>query len=356
MLTYYQMSRPTIFISYCRKDIEFKNLLLGQLGVLEREGLIDIWEDELIAGGSDRFREIERGMEIARVAILIISADYLNSPAIRAKELPELLARRKAEGLRVIPLIARACAWEVVPVLSDLEARPISLKPLSQSKLVDRESILAALTREVNKLIQVPNKRFEGGATEDQSAESTYSSERVIRVAPLEANAEYFFRGDIASLEGRLLNSGRFLEKFHIARRRGLHIGIVRFIVPSVEAIAAAYKNKSESQRRYMELTVANIESEWNELKNAGYIKRVEFRTSHSLPLHVCVIKDRESVITGLYEHDASHPLGITCQRSWVHELSGGATSHNLGRCYIDWFDSLWKEAAQDEALYLQTD
>jgi len=53
------MSNPTVFISYSHKDEEWKDRLVSHLGVLQQEGLLDIWEDRRIAAGDDWYDEIE---------------------------------------------------------------------------------------------------------------------------------------------------------------------------------------------------------------------------------------------------------------------------------------------------------
>ncbi len=41
------MGKPTVFISYSHKDEEWKNRLVTQLGVLEKESLFDFWNAEV---------------------------------------------------------------------------------------------------------------------------------------------------------------------------------------------------------------------------------------------------------------------------------------------------------------------
>ena len=42
------MTAPTVFISYSHKDEKWKNRLVTHLGVLEKEGLLDLWDDRKI--------------------------------------------------------------------------------------------------------------------------------------------------------------------------------------------------------------------------------------------------------------------------------------------------------------------
>src|SRR5215813_1555668 len=73
---------PTIFISYSHKDEEWKDRLVTQLGVLARQGMLEIWDDRKIQVGADWRSEIANAIQKAKVAILLISANSLTSAFI----------------------------------------------------------------------------------------------------------------------------------------------------------------------------------------------------------------------------------------------------------------------------------
>ncbi len=81
------MDKPTVFISYSHKDELWKDLLMKQLGVLERQGLLDVWEDREIEAGADWFEEIEKALIKADAAILMITPDFLISEFILRRSL-----------------------------------------------------------------------------------------------------------------------------------------------------------------------------------------------------------------------------------------------------------------------------
>ncbi len=86
------MDQPLIFVSYSHKDEEEKNRLLVHLGGLQRAGKIDLWNDDRIGAGGAWEQEINQAMNQARVAILLITADFLNSDFIISKEVPSGLS------------------------------------------------------------------------------------------------------------------------------------------------------------------------------------------------------------------------------------------------------------------------
>ncbi len=143
------MTQPIVFISYSREDEAEKNALLKHLDVLQKAGLIDLWSDDQIKTGADWETEIEQAIARARVAVLLISADFLTSQFVLSQQVPVLLARRQSEGLVIFPVIAKACAWQRVEWLRPMKVRPRHGHPVwrESGRHVDEE--LATIADEV---------------------------------------------------------------------------------------------------------------------------------------------------------------------------------------------------------------
>lgn len=138
-----------VFISYSHEDEIWKDILVKQLNVLGMDGLLDVWEDRRIKGGDDWYVEIEAAMEAAKIAVLLISADFLTSEFILGEEVPRLLERRRKEGLRVIPLIVRPCTWYHLNWLKQIQAWPKDGKPLSGGNKHQIEEVLEKFVSEI---------------------------------------------------------------------------------------------------------------------------------------------------------------------------------------------------------------
>lgn len=148
------MPQCPIFVSYSHKDSREKAKLLTQLGVLEHAGLIDVWSDSRIEAGDEWQQAIEQAMAAAKVAILLVTANFLTSPFIRREEIPTLLKRRKDEGLIIFPVIAKDCAWKKISWLTKMNVRPMDGNPIwGRDRRVDEK--LAAIAEEVADLITV---------------------------------------------------------------------------------------------------------------------------------------------------------------------------------------------------------
>lgn len=143
-----------VFISYSHKDETWKDNVVKHLGVLAQDGQLALWDDRRISGGDNWLPEIEKAIHSCSVALLLISADFLTSKFILGKEIPPLLQRREKEGVHVIPVILRPCAWDDVSWLQSIQARPKDGKALTSMTDNDAEEALALLAKEVNQLIK----------------------------------------------------------------------------------------------------------------------------------------------------------------------------------------------------------
>ncbi len=153
--------KGNVFISYSHKDEEWKDRLVLHLGVLQRQNLLQFWDDTQIRGGADWYDEIASAIASARVAILLVSAHSLTSNFILNEEIRRLLDRRLTDGLLIIPVVLKPCAWEAVDWLSRMQLRPKNGRPLSSGTDYDIDTALTELSKEVgaalNRADKLPN-------------------------------------------------------------------------------------------------------------------------------------------------------------------------------------------------------
>src|SRR5215831_10903441 len=147
------MPGPSVFISYSHKDEVWKDRLVTHLKVLQREDLLDPWDDRRISVGANWYEEIQQAIEQASVAILLISADFLTSKFIMEEEVPRCLIRLQTEGLHIVPVIVRPCLWQRVPWLSSIQGRPKDGRPLTAGNEHQIDADLTAIASEVATLI-----------------------------------------------------------------------------------------------------------------------------------------------------------------------------------------------------------
>ena len=131
--------------------------------MIERVDMIDLWSDERTPPGGRWKGEIDRAMAQSELAILLITPSFLTSNFILDVEVPELLRRHKAAGLDIFPIIARYCAWELVPWLAELNVKPRDGKPVWRPG-GNAEKELAQIVKDIAAVLEV-RKRGAAGKT-----------------------------------------------------------------------------------------------------------------------------------------------------------------------------------------------
>ena len=148
------MTEPIVFISYSHSDEKEKNKLVSHLGVLQRHRLISLWSDDYVGPGGDWKNELEQVIEQAKIAVLLITANFLNSETILQAEVPELLKRHQSGELVVIPVIAKACAWRAVDWLQPLSIRPQSGDPVWAEGGLRADEHLSLIAEEIMDVVK----------------------------------------------------------------------------------------------------------------------------------------------------------------------------------------------------------
>lgn len=142
---------PLVFICSSHKDKEEKDKLVTQLQVIGQQGFFTIWDyDDQVLAGSEWKQKIEDGLNRAKIALLLVSADLLTSKHFSQLELPILLERKRRQGndFTIFPVIAKNCAWQEVDWLKRFDVRPKGGDPIwSNDGVVDAK--LAEIATEV---------------------------------------------------------------------------------------------------------------------------------------------------------------------------------------------------------------
>ena len=155
------MERTKVFLSYSHKDEDWKHRLYTQLCVLEQQGLLELWCDRDIEAGREWEEEINRNLLSAKIAVLVISANFLASKFVVNEEVPRLLRQHEATGMRVIPVLLKNCVWEAVPWLERLEMLPRDRIPVAELPESKIDGALAGVAREI--FVRLVSRNVEGG-------------------------------------------------------------------------------------------------------------------------------------------------------------------------------------------------
>jgi len=174
-------NRTKIFISYSHKDRRWLHELLPHLNYLEKNKLVDLWSDAKIRPGDDWQKAIEEALVSTRVAILLLSIDFLNSPVVVDNELLPLLAAAETKGVKILPVVLRPC---VLPErISMFQAINDPSRPVAAMKRrFEREELWAKLAAMIGEMPteQEHVQSSEPDTTKNEPAHSHHEAEAKI--------------------------------------------------------------------------------------------------------------------------------------------------------------------------------
>ena len=142
-----QVTKP-VFISYSHKDAKWLEKLRQFLRPLEDKELIRVWDDTEIQPGSDWLAEIRMALDSARVAVFLVTQDFLDSPFIRDKELPVLLEAARNKGCLIFWIAVSSTTFEDSP-LARIQGANAPTAPLDLLSEPEQAKILTDIYRKM---------------------------------------------------------------------------------------------------------------------------------------------------------------------------------------------------------------
>jgi TIR domain-containing protein len=140
--------RDKVFISYSHKDRMWLDRLQTMLAPLFRNSSIARWDDTQIQAGARWRQEVERALASAKVAVLLVSDNFLASQFIAERELPPLLSAAETQGLKILWVYVSYCLWEETP-LADYQAAHAIGRSLDDMSEAEAKKVLAEVCRRI---------------------------------------------------------------------------------------------------------------------------------------------------------------------------------------------------------------
>jgi hypothetical protein len=146
--------RTRVFISYSHRDKDWLERLRVHLRPLERElPQLEIWDDTRIRVGSKWRAEITSVIARTKVAVLLMTADFLASDFIANNELPPLLQAAESDGAKILSVIVSPSRFMKMPSLSQFQTVNDPSEPLLGMELGKRETVFVKVADTIEELL-----------------------------------------------------------------------------------------------------------------------------------------------------------------------------------------------------------
>jgi hypothetical protein len=148
-----QVTKP-VFISYSHKDEKWLEKLKQFLRPLEDQELIRVWDDTEIRAGSDWLGDIRKALESARVAVFLITQNFLDSPFIKEHELPKLIDAANNRGCLIFWIQVSSTTFEDSPLAKFQGVIPPN-RPLDLMSDAEQSKVLVDIYRKMKEAVSV---------------------------------------------------------------------------------------------------------------------------------------------------------------------------------------------------------
>lgn len=157
------MANPThrdqVFFSYSRKDKKWLELFQTSLKSLIRANQFSVWDDTKIEAGDVWRDEIKRALASAKVAVLLVSRNFLASDFIADNELPPLLEAADNEGLKILLVIVGHSLFEETD-LGRYQAVNDPARPLAGISAANREKEVVRICKVIRDAVSEDSSKI----------------------------------------------------------------------------------------------------------------------------------------------------------------------------------------------------
>jgi hypothetical protein len=160
-----------VFISYSHEDKKWREDLEKRLRPYLRVGSIKSWSDEEIIPGSKWFGKIKAALADTKVAVLLVTPDFLASDFIHQHELGPLLKEAEQGGVQILWIPVRASAYQETP-LRNYQAVIDPRTPLARMTTARRDDAWLIICKEIINAANPSTEPFPEDSLKDDAAQS----------------------------------------------------------------------------------------------------------------------------------------------------------------------------------------
>ena len=134
-------SRDKVFVSYSHEDSHWLGQLLTHLAPVQRNGGFEVWVDSDIQPGTNWRAEIAAATGASKVAVLLVSKNFLASDFIMNEELPALTDASRKGRIRILCVPVSPSSWQETE-LERLQWAVVPERTLSSLSESERDRVL----------------------------------------------------------------------------------------------------------------------------------------------------------------------------------------------------------------------
>jgi len=140
---------------FSHKDVDYKEELLPHLKMLENTTNIIWWDDSKLKSGEDWDEKIKEALSRAKIAVLMVSANFFASDYVWRTELPTILDAADENGATILWMPVSTCLFDGTgiehfqSIITDLK------NPLDKRNIAERHEVYTDLVRRIRELFKV---------------------------------------------------------------------------------------------------------------------------------------------------------------------------------------------------------
>ena len=186
-----------LFLSYAHEDRNILEELRKHLAPLRHEQVVTDWYDRELVPGQSWNHRIQEQLESSHLVLVIVTADFVASDYAYGQELNRALELHDTGLLRLIPVIARNCLWQNLP-LARIQVLPEGAVPISRWQ--DRDdayvSVVTGVERAAREILA------SGDSLVDRWLTSRLLRRQVLIAVQQQLSRPGFYRGSIDGVAG----------------------------------------------------------------------------------------------------------------------------------------------------------